>query len=243
LIRQILPDTLKLSFPYWALEGFFSIKTLKFVDAIITQTYDQSAYLKKRGIYSTMIRNSIVINNNKYIKPNKKIVVWVANIKKMKNIEDFIKLSHFINEHLEFVCVGRLPGNSQYRATIENLIKTSQVQYKGELSYNETAELISRSYILVNTSYNEGFPNTFIQAWSFGVPVISLNIDPDKIIMQNKIGLFSGTFEKMVDDTLFLINNKEEWGKMSLNAYQFARSNFDIKENLKSYIKVFNSVI
>ena len=43
-----------------------------------------------------------------------------------------------------------------------------------------------KSKILINTSSFEGFPNTFVQAWANGVPVISLKVDPDNIIKKKK---------------------------------------------------------
>ncbi len=34
----------------------------------------------------------------------------------------------------------------------------------------------------------EGFPNIFIEAWAYGIPVLSLNVDPGSIIKKERLG-------------------------------------------------------
>jgi hypothetical protein len=41
--------------------------------------------------------------------------------------------------------------------------------------------------VFINTSKYEGFPNTFLQAWRRGIPVIS-SVDPDDVIQSKKLG-------------------------------------------------------
>ena len=55
----------------------------------------------------------------------------------------------------------------------------------GPQPYGETMELIGRAVAVVNTSTFEGMPNVFLESWMRGVPVLSLQVDPDGIISHN----------------------------------------------------------
>jgi glycosyltransferase involved in cell wall biosynthesis len=49
-----------------------------------------------------------------------------------------------------------------------------------------------RATALVTTSRVEGMPNTFLEAWGRGVPVLSLHVDPDDRIANHGLGTVAG---------------------------------------------------
>ena len=208
-------------------------------------------YLRIYGIYNT---NSIFVQSNyqkrvlkenfgkiSYLLPNfhptpKKTVikkrcpitvVWISNIKRLKQPQIFVALAkEFQNyKNVKFVMIGK-PARSIWQYDIEKRIKElKNLNYLKKQNNNRINEILCESHILVNTSQYEGFPNTFIQAWMREIPVISLNVDPDDILKKNKIGFHSRSFEQMVLDLRKLIEGKKLRMEMGKRARKYALNN------------------
>jgi len=67
---------------------------------------------------------------------------------------------------------------------------------------SELLEEIRNAVAVVKTSRVEGMPNTFLEAWARGVPVLSLNVDPDAKIANNDLGVAAeGSMERLIEAT------------------------------------------
>ncbi len=167
-------------------------------------------------------------NTIKKTLPNK--IVWISNLKPLKQPELFIDLAnHFKNfQNAKFIMIGR-PALGNWQQKLLNKIKRlPNLEYKGELSINQVNSVLRESDILVNTSEYEGFPNTYIQAWMRKVPVVALNSDPDDIIKTNEIGFHSKTFQQMIQDVRKLLENKQLREKMGAKSQIFASDTFTV---------------
>jgi glycosyltransferase involved in cell wall biosynthesis len=89
--------------------------------------------------------------------------------------------------------------------------------------------MLSQGHILVNTSKQEGFSNTFIQAWMRKVPVVSLQVDPDSVLEKEGIGFCSGSFDQLVKDTQKLITDDKLRNEMGERARAYAIKNHSLK--------------
>lgn len=109
------------------------------------------------------------------------VVCWIANFKEWKRPDLFVDLAERMVScrSVKFVMIGRPKKSAWGRRVISRIEGCSNIEYLGELSVDEVNRWLSGSDVFVNTSEYEGFPNTFIQAWLNGVPVLSLNVDPD----------------------------------------------------------------
>ena len=71
------------------------------------------------------------------------------------------------------------------------------LSYLGELPIEKVNQEIAQSDVFVNTSAGEGFPNTFVQAWLRGVPVVSCFVDPDGCLSRAGAGIFAGDAKRL----------------------------------------------
>lgn len=171
-------------------------------------------------------------------------VVWMANFKEFKRPELFVRLAGEFEDRkdVEFVMIGRPYGRKRLQTEMERKINAQKnLKYRGEVKFEEANRILEESHILVNTSLYEGFPNTFIQAWMRKVPVVSLSVDPDKVVEKNKIGFHSKTFSNLEKDLDKLIINKELREKMGERARKYAFENHSIEKNAEKMVTLLKN--
>ncbi|MCC5958846.1 MAG: glycosyltransferase [Rhodobacteraceae bacterium] len=116
------------------------------------------------------------------------LILWVAMFRKLKQAEHFVRLASFFPEE-HFLLVGGPNRNEPdyYNHIVQMTSSLNNVEMTGFLAPEETDMYFERAKALVNTSTYEGFPNTFLQAWSRGVPCLSY-VDPDDLISSQGLG-------------------------------------------------------
>tara|TARA_B100001250_G_C19777150_1_gene780098 strand:- start:21 stop:1139 length:1119 start_codon:yes stop_codon:yes gene_type:complete len=234
-------------FPMWAVFGYFATKCYPYLSKMVSQTNSQREFLNSKKIDSITIYNGHELPSSlTNLRSERRIIAWVGSLKKeIKRPHLFLLISKNCR-HLEFgfkYC-GNLTDNKSY---IEYLMKTTKilgnVEYLGELSVSEVGDLLEKSYIMINTSKVESFPNTFIEAWSRGVPVISLSVDPDNIISEEGLGFKESNITGIIDKIEYLLRNADQYNDISKKARNFAIKNFDLDIIADKYISTFIKTI
>ncbi len=101
---------------------------------------------------------------------------------------------------------------------IPNLKLTGMVPFK------EVGEYFRKARLLVCTSIMEGFPNTFLQAWSLGVPVVS-TFDPDGTIEKYGIGRHCTTLCDMIEAVRDLLSCGSSYEETSGRSMEYVKQN------------------
>jgi glycosyltransferase involved in cell wall biosynthesis len=207
------------------------VKFLKYGILNATNIVVQNKYqAEKLQLYFGRTPNALIRNFHPYPSEtlNKGLpikVVWVANFKDFKRPEVFIDLAEKFKsrKELQFIMVGAPTEDKKWQESLmQRIIKLDNLKYLGPLSQNEVNQLLAESHIFVNTSLYEGFANTFIQAWMREVPVVSLNVNPNNVFIENEIGFLSGNFDKMCQNINVLVENSELRSKMGVQARDYA---------------------
>ena len=213
-------------------------------DIIAGQTQYQNSILKKRfkRKCDTYIPVGHPFPNEEIEKPGRVSVLWIANLKPLKQPEVFVRLAKALGNdcNASFVMIGRHGWGKWFAQLTEEIENMPNIEYVGELTQDQVNRYLDKSHILVNTSRYEGFSNTFVQAWLRRVPVVSLNVDPDNILVRKSIGFHSGTFTGLCRDVRVLVENKTLREEMGDRARCFARANHSAEIMVEKVIGLFN---
>lgn len=205
-------------------------------DLVLAQTFfQQEKLLSNLSLKSVVLRNSISLPNAGSLPRKKdKLVIWVANMRVVKQPMVFVDLIRKLNRSdWQFIMIGNtLSFDTHLKKTeIPNLKVT------GEISYEETLNYFAKASILVNTSEEEGFSNTFIQAWVYRVLLVSLAVDPDHLIADRGFGEFcDNNTDILLEKVRDHIDQFPSIPEQIQIAEEFAHKEFSLKENTRKFI-------
>ncbi|MCP5184617.1 MAG: glycosyltransferase family 4 protein [Pseudomonadales bacterium] len=171
--------------------------------------------------------------------PGRKVIIWIANQKALKRPEIFVRLAEDFREEagVEFHMIGKNQGGKAYADLFEEASKLPNFHYHGKQPIEFVNDLVARSYLLLNTSEYEGFPNTLIQAWIRGVPTLTLSVDPDGMMVRSGAGKLCGSYDVLKTALADLLADESKRNSMGAAAKDFADDNFSMV-NARRYLDV-----
>ena len=165
-------------------------------------------------------------------------VLWVGRISKEKRFEWLLDVAEKCPE-MTFDIVGAANSNSEYAsALMKRASAISNVKIHGRVPHAEIARYYQRCRVLCCTSAYEGFPNTFLEAWSCGIPVVS-PFDPDSVIQKKGLGLVAQDVEGIMVCVREIIQSRETWLSASKAAKQYYLANHAIDVSLPRFERLF----
>ncbi len=102
-------------------------------------------------------------------------------------------------------------------------------------------EYLCSAGVLCCTSSYEGFPNTFLEAWSQGTPVVS-TIDPDGLIATRGLGAVAEDGAGLIRAIRGLLDSPDKWRSASTNARHYYLQNHGVDQVLPRFERVFLDV-
>jgi glycosyltransferase involved in cell wall biosynthesis len=162
---------------------------LRLANAVVVQTDEQRALARsERGVDATVIRS--------FCPPApsgsgpREAFLWIGGLMGSKDPVSYVELARRVPEAQFWMVAGdRGPAwVAVAREVRDSAAVLPNLRLLLPAGREETLALYGRAVAVVNTSWFEGFPNTFLEGWARGTPALSLRVDPDGVIDRLKLG-------------------------------------------------------
>lgn len=194
------------------------------VDLILAQSEAQQVEMKRNFQRDSMVIPSLMELSDENLAYAQRDVdlLWVSNIRDFKRPDLALELAASMPDlHLHLIG-GTQPGQEAYFEEIKARAQSlPNVTFHGPLPYSEVNRWIARARLLLNTSRSEGFPNTFMQAWARGTPVIT-TFDPDGVVARERVGRTVRTLDELRGAVRELLAQAPLWSDASERSIRYA---------------------
>lgn len=198
---------------------------LQQANRILVQHPQQQALLPRR-----FQAKAVPVNNIVEIEPVEKVwqdstyVAWVGALRAPKRPHLLLDIARALPD-LKFVVCGPAASHRSPQGYSQNVIQgfkqLPNVEYRGHVPPAEARAVIAGATALLSTAAQEGFPNTFLEAWGSGVPVLSLDVDPGNIIAGHGLGYVVSSVEGAIDELRAWAGDMNRVCEMGQNGRQY----------------------
>ncbi len=200
-------------------------------------TENQADMFRKRGMACHVVR--LLLQDPGPRKPQTKSVdfLWVARCHPVKNPHLFLDL------------VEKMPGVSArmicspqdvrlFEEIRKRAAKIPGLEFLDGVPYREIQEHFDAARVFVNTSSDEGVPNTFLHSGLAGTAIVSLSCDPDGMISKFGAGRWAGgNLELLHNSAAELIKNPAALASAAAGARSFVAAWHDNQKNVTAFLK------
>lgn len=217
---------------------------LRHADRVIAQTRRQQEMLRQG-----FCRESEVIpmpcpgpTNGEYVAPSlvdgaRKRILWIGRVCEVKRPDRLIALAKACPE-LVFDLVGPYEGSEDAAAVVARARDVANIQVHGPAARDEVPGFYQRASCMVCTSAFEGFPNTFLEAWSHGLPIVS-TFDPDDLIATRNLGRVAADVPGLAAGLRDLLTSPPQWREASRNARAYYVANHAVDVVMPKFERIF----
>lgn len=201
----------------------------------LAQSTEQLERLARQGFSPILLRNSLERPQEISVQTHegKPVVLWVGSIKQWKRPTLFFDLARRCADlDCEFVMAGDLQDAQSEKPLSEAQRELKNFRYAGFVPPDLIGKLYDKAHLLVSTSRAEGFPNTFIQGWLRGAPVLSLDVNPDGLLSNDRFGAVANDMDGLEHKLRDFLADPDRRREIGNRAHEFAQKEFDLQANM-----------
>ena len=122
----------------------------------------------------------------------------------------------------------------------------NQIEFCGWIRDDEKDRLFRVSSIFCLPSYGEGFPMSVLDAWAYGLPVITTPVGGLIDILQHGVNAMvfePGDIVSLTNNLEILINNIELRRKLSFESRKLIKNKFNIENIVNELDRIYSSLL
>lgn len=168
-------------------------------------------------------------------------VLWVSTLRDWKRPGIFLDIAEQL-PHLRFRMIGGADKSVNLGAVRERAAALGNVEFLGYVPHARIEQHFDGARLFVNTSEVEGFPNTFLQAWSRGIPTVSF-VSPVEGHEGGPMHLTVRNIMEMKEKVAALMENDALWSAQGSECRAFFYKNHSVETAVASYEKLFSGLL
>jgi glycosyltransferase involved in cell wall biosynthesis len=188
---------------------------VRLADAVVVQS-DEQAALAKRAFGSlrrvqripSFAEPARATNH----RPTRDAFLWFGRFVSYKQPLRYVALARVVPE-ARFIMIPVITsaGASEIAELRTAADSVPNLELRDPLPHAELAALIESAVAIVNTSAREGMPNAFLEAWAHGIPVLTLQFDPDDVVERERLGISAqGSWDRFVEGARELWEGRDD---------------------------------
>jgi glycosyltransferase involved in cell wall biosynthesis len=217
---------------------------LRIASRIIVQTTNQRDSLQSGfGLHATVLSMPCDLSASRRTRePNRRSVIWVGRIVRTKRLEILLDVASRATD-IQFHIAGGADDDLAYADSLQKQATSlGNVIWHGPLKQPELFGIYAECDALLCTSCLEGFPNTFLEAWAHGLPIIS-TFDPDGLIERLQLGSVVATADEALVELRAMLDDDLRWEAVSQRCADFFNENHAADVALRRYEDIIVSAI
>ena len=181
----------------------------------------------------------------RYAKDEERILCHISNFRKVKRVEDVLRMFALVNEKIpsKLIFAGDGPERNNLERLVRELNLCGRVIFVGKVS--DTSHVLEISDLFILPSETESFGLAALEAMAVGVPVISSNTGGiPEVNVQGETGYLSnvGDVEDMAKNAIHLLQNETMFQEFRQNSLNRAKV-FSLKNVLPLYEDIYDRLV
>jgi glycosyltransferase involved in cell wall biosynthesis len=168
-------------------------------------------------------------------------VVWVGRAVPQKRVEWLLDIAERLPDINFEIAAANIAESPYVNSVVERAKKLNNVKWLGPVAREHMPDLYRRALCLCSTSIREGFPNTFLEAWSHGTPLIT-TFDPDSLVQRHNMGRFVRSVDEAAAAIREVAGSPDLWNQMSRNVRAHYESTYMVDTAIARFEEQFLSV-
>lgn len=209
--------------------------------ALVVQTENQRRWARERyGRDADVVVNPVAVDELTD-HPDAGQFLWIGKAVKNKRPDLALAVAQACPGQA-FVMILNDVGNGLFEQIVRD--KGSNVEVVRSVAPDKLKSYFGRARALVCTSDFEGFPNTFLDAGCFGVPVLSLSVDPDGLVARERGGVVTnGNLDRLIDAVIDYAADADKAHAAGRRWYEYVRREHDLKSRVADFAAIIRRII